>query len=595
MKDLFVLTRNELIARRQPGIKPDKYPGEMEVRIDVGGPELVIVEDIYDKNSNSLKLTAAFHMQYTMTEDVVIIDAAVKNLIVVACPYTETIGGKFSKEILSRTELNYYSKQPINGSLHGSLNVDTLLVNINPGTIQLLSHIASSMQTAGASTRPQEPATSSPGTDSVGKTSSVLSDPLAKRRRSGKEESFWDPVPLEDLNLPYLKEYDSSHRESDDGATPPGCDVSKVLEQMEERRVDRIVLRLQTVRVVLESQLGTKSMPMLVLESSMDGEVLSPSTALELKVTLDMSLSYFNDALNQWEQILETLPDEGDRMWSIQFEFSTTNLEDLLAEEDMDEVGCLQTSTNTILLVSRDNLEITVSKSALDMLSNLGQSFEAAYKREFISSDYELGGQSVAPYRIQNRTGLPLTLRLESPGLQILQLGDNKFTSRLSKVFTTNDRRLANTEGAPVPNEHHVSIASNGPNILDTESPYHLLNPGEEIGYIEPVRSSQKTLTLRTLTDRAPRYAVRVAWSDWNTAQPLATPEAVLPLNAGGNSLLQLPSPAPVSTPILPDGENISYPLMAQVTTYLGMRVITLRSTIRVSLLVTVLDLTCFL
>lgn len=60
-------------------------------------------------------------------------------------------------------------------------------------------------------------------------------------------------------------------------------------------------------------------------------------------------------------------------MWSIQFEFSTVNLDELIAEEDLDEVGCLQASTATILFVSRDNLELTLSKSALDMLSNLSR------------------------------------------------------------------------------------------------------------------------------------------------------------------------------------------------------------------------------
>lgn len=44
-------------ARRSPVTKPDKYPVMMEVQIDVGDPELVIVEDIYNANSSSLKLT----------------------------------------------------------------------------------------------------------------------------------------------------------------------------------------------------------------------------------------------------------------------------------------------------------------------------------------------------------------------------------------------------------------------------------------------------------------------------------------------------------------------------------------------------------
>lgn len=29
---------------------------------------------------------------------------------------------------------------------------------------------------------------------------------LSKRKKAMKEESFWDPVPLEELDLPYLRE-----------------------------------------------------------------------------------------------------------------------------------------------------------------------------------------------------------------------------------------------------------------------------------------------------------------------------------------------------------------------------------------------------
>ncbi|TPP62890.1 Vacuolar protein sorting-associated protein 13C [Fasciola gigantica] len=574
------------VARRSPVAKPDRYPGLLEVQVDIGDPELEVVEDIYNPKSNSLKLTAAFHIQYTMTEDVVIMDAAVKNLTMVACPYTEIIGGKCSKEIISRTQINYYSKQPINGSLHGSLFVETLLVNINPGTIQLLSHIASSMQATGKSAQVGASPLPSPAAHADCRLSVLSATHVASRRRKTvKEESFWDPVPLEELDLPYLRESDVTHSEQLEGATPPGCDVSKVLEQMEDRRVDRedkdiIVIRLQTVRVILESQVGSKSMPMLILESSVDGEVLSPSTELELKVTLDVSLSYYNDVLNQWEQILETLPDDGDRMWSIQFELSTVNMDELIAEEDLDEVGCLQTSTNTILLVSRDNLELTLSKSALDMLSNLGRSFEAAYKQEFISFDYELGGNLPAPYRIQNRTGWPLVLRLESSGLQVLKLDGGKFTSKLGKVFINGRRRFTSVSNASGTDQPLYSDGL-GVDAPSADANCYLLNAEEELGYTEQKRT-HKPFTLRALTDRAPRYTVRIAWSDPTAVKPLVSPEASLSLNESGTSVLQLPRPASLSGSSARSLETISYPVVAQVTAHLGMRAISLRSTVRV-------------
>lgn len=90
--------------------------------------------------------------------------------------------------------------------------------------------------------------------------------------------------------------------------------------------------------------------------------------------------------------MLETLPSvegctEGDassittteRMWSIQLQMTKSDLEDVLAEEDWEEVGCLQASTMSIILVSRDNLELTVSKTAMDLLTNLGRVSDACF------------------------------------------------------------------------------------------------------------------------------------------------------------------------------------------------------------------------
>ncbi|VDP74640.1 unnamed protein product [Schistosoma curassoni] len=95
---------------------------------------------------------------------------------------------------------------------------------------------------------------------------------------------------------------------------------------------------------------------------------------LELKFLIELSLSYYNDSLNQWEPLIETLPEEGDRMWSLQLEIvSIDNRAQCLTDDDWENVGCLQESRNTMLILSRDNLEITISKTALNMLSNLGR------------------------------------------------------------------------------------------------------------------------------------------------------------------------------------------------------------------------------
>ncbi|KAF7232937.1 hypothetical protein EG68_04047 [Paragonimus skrjabini miyazakii] len=563
-------------GRRSNAEPPTEYPSDLELVAEIGDPELILIEDIYKEDSNCLKVTTGFRMQYTMRKELVIMDASVKGLLVVACPYNEPIGGKCSKEILSPTEVHFYSKQAINGSSQGSLHLDTLFININPGTIQLIAHIVSSVQSAAASSKSVEPV-KKPVNVQAG------SETRAKCISLGNAEvdmNFWDPVSLDELDLPYLKDSDGLLTDtSKQGRVQTGCDVSKVLEQMEDRRIDKldkdiIVVRLRTMRVVLESQIGTRSIPMLVLESAVDGEVISPNTALELKLTLDLSLSYYNDTLNQWEQLLETLPDEGDRMWSIQVEMYTSNMEDLIAEEDMDEVGCLQASTNSILLVSRDNLELTLSKSALDLLCNLGQSFEAAYRQQYSEAEYELGVHLAAPYRIQNKTGRAIALRMDPQALHVMDETSHFLVANVRKSFAHSIRLQRNSTvlGRIEPEKSNRRLSDLGQGT-------YLLASGQEVGLVEPKRVS-RPLTIRSMSDKSAHHTVWATWASLTQPTSGKRVETALPLRASSNLLLHLVHKLPKET--VSQKECQSTPVVAEVTTHLGMRVIQLRSTVQI-------------
>ncbi|TGZ65764.1 hypothetical protein CRM22_005684 [Opisthorchis felineus] len=580
--------------RRQDLPPPKEYPNELELLVDVGGPEIVLVEDIYNMQSNSLKVSATFKMKYNILKDVAVMDASVKGLIVVACPYNEPVHGRFSKEVLSPTEVSFYCKQPINGSMQGSLHIDAIMLNINPGTIQLLGHIVSTIQ-----------ATTNPQISDIGKpTTAALTDGAQSKLQTMSSDdmnvSLWDPVSLEQLDLPFLKsDAGSTDSNTESDAVSTGCDVSKVLEQMEDRRaekplqsnspgqvdMDLIVMKMKTLHVVLESQIGPRSMPMLILESTVDGEIMSPSTSMELKLSVDLSLSYYNDELNQWEQILETLPDEEDRMWSMQIEMYTTNLEDLLAEEDLDEVGCLQASTQTILLVSRDNMELMLSKSALDMLSKLARSFEAAYKQQMTECEYELGGRAAAPYRIQNRTGWPVTLRVDTHSLQLVDRSTVRCV-RKSLVSGTLRPQLNVVQlgrlGSPVAGPI-TSPVTDKTAIEELDDGLYVLPTGQEVGFTQRRQNSHKKLTIRSMADKAPRQVARVSWSPSTRLKPPAKKsELSLHLSSGNNFLLRLPGAVESPTGGGTFRDPVPFPVVAEVQTHLGMRVICLRSTVQV-------------
>ncbi|TNN14010.1 Vacuolar protein sorting-associated protein isoform 2 [Schistosoma japonicum] len=555
-KDKQKRTNNTITAKGNPkrtDSPPTAFPYNVELKVRIDNPELVLIEDIYNADSNALKLTTALSFAYSMQQDVIVMNALINGLSINACPYNETVGGPFSKEILSPSDLSFYASQPINGSIHGTLHMDTLTININPNTIRLLSTISASVQSS--LTSDKNPTTCD--TDDKDGVQNVVKKHLDEKSFA----NFWKPVSLEKLNLPYLGMTSGGNNKIE--CAKDACAVSKVAEQMASRSTDIINIRLKTIRIILESQMDTKSMPMLVLDSSVDAVLSKPATNVELKFLIELSLSYYNDALNQWEPLIETLPDESDRMWSFQLELMSINKGEYITEDNWEEVGCLQASTNSLLLLSRDNLEITISKTALDMLHNLGRSFEEAYKLKNIKSKYsdDSTNRIVAPYRIVNDTGCQLALRYNSQSLSLVCFNNDNTESLHPLSRSTSEHDMV-----------HYNIV-----LLDSQ---------QEIGFTESSKVEKKQSIIGSHKDS--RHHIWISLSD-NTRPKASsgnTPsnsEVAFQLYRGDSELLCLSKDfVSDKTATNLNRQGSIYPIIADVKVCLGVKSITFRSTVQV-------------
>ncbi|CAI2725977.1 unnamed protein product [Schistosoma spindalis] len=541
---------------------PTTYPYNLELKIQIDNPELVLVEDIYNVDSNAIKLTTELSFDYNMQQDTAVINALINSLSVAACPYNETVGGPFSKEILSPSALSFYASQPINGSLHGTLHMDTLTININPNTIRLLSAISSSVQSSLTTNKNPDIC------ETVSKDESMKGVSLDHSDEKSLTE-FWKPIQLKELNMPYLGLTSDANDKIE--CVEHACDVTKVVEEMENRRIDIINIRLKTIRIILESQLDTKSMPMLVLDSSLDAVLTKPIVNLELKFLIELSLSYYNDSLNQWEPLIETLPEEGDRMWSLQLEIiSIDNKAECLTDDDWENIGCLQESRNTMLILSRDNLEITISKTALNMLSNLGRSFEAAYKLKNIKSKYDdSSNRVIAPYRIVNNTGCQLALRYNSQALSLTHFNSDNTMTKGESLHQT-------------PSGSNKTVVSNTEHDIVTYQNSILLNSQQEIGFTELAKTDKKQSIISSYKDS--RHHIWISLSD-TSLKPgsfISNSEVVFQLYRGDSELLCLSKDSSNEKPTNSDRKGTIYPIIADVEACLGVKSITFRSTVQV-------------
>lgn len=123
-----------------------------------------------------------------------------------------------------------------------------------------------------------------------------------------------------------------------------------------------------------------------------------------IQSVLRLTMSYYNNTLALWEPLIEPVEIEGSSglmeyaPWELNF---SLNVDKHLDDPNQDE------PTTCIKIKSNETLEMTVTKTCLDVLTNLGNAFSEAIKKEGLIRD-----GIDAPYVLKNDTGLELQLEL---------------------------------------------------------------------------------------------------------------------------------------------------------------------------------------
>lgn len=286
-------------------------------------------------------------------------------------------------------------------------------------------------------------------------------------------------------------------------------------------------------------------------------------------------MSYYNDHINEWEQLLETLTAENNRLWSFQLEYNSAESKTLHTKKEWENLSNPQNTESSLALISEDNLEITISKNALDVLSKLGKSFEEAYLSPKTMIPHRESIDIKAPYVIRNQTGLPLMIVVDGQRLQ------NSERPPIKKLLPTIPRR-------------QIPIGLIG----------HVFKPNENLGLYD------------VLIDKTVGYnmILKTSWKIFRVFSIFA------PFQPTIQSLRSAPKtpPRPIHLGLAPDSATIlsdcnefvartaavrihrtanyvvlaasfnvgedSQPIVASITAFLGQKTVYLQSTLQVSL-----------
>uniref|UniRef100_A0A803YCQ7 Vacuolar protein sorting 13 homolog A n=1 Tax=Meleagris gallopavo TaxID=9103 RepID=A0A803YCQ7_MELGA len=368
----------------------------MEMNIIVKNPEIVFVAELTRSDAPALVVTAQCEVFIKNSPERYSMTAAVKEVQVKACPFLPEKRKGNVTTVLQPCDFFFEMKRSGNNPQSADLMIKSLTVKVSPIIINTVITITSALYRT-AETTEEEISQTPPG--------------------------LWNMKDLKDLKLWFLEESNESE------------DTSPITELVPTGQL--LKMSIESVVLTLEAGVGHRTVPMLLAKSSFLGEVKNWSTLINLHSQLELEVHYFNEMFGVWEPLLEPLEIEKTDLfkpWILEIKMKK-KAKKALVESDAEEENYKIPEYKTVISVSsKDQLNITLSKCGLQMLSNLGTAFAEA-----ASQTSDIFKKDQAPFVLINSLGLAITV-LPSDSFSVL---DVEFGA---KIFDLKDGGSLNME-----------------------------------------------------------------------------------------------------------------------------------------------------
>ncbi|XP_022794312.1 vacuolar protein sorting-associated protein 13A-like [Stylophora pistillata] len=176
-------------------------------------------------------------------------------------------------------------------------------------------------------------------------------------------------------------------------------------------KTEVLLFEMEGFDIKLEGLFGGQVIPLLSVDGSIQGEVKNWSSALSVHAGVGVIGNYFNESVSEWEPLIEPVEDEHSnyRHWEVNFDISLANGGGGSSSLDDNSEAAM-----TLAVKSKDELQLTVTKTCLDIFTKLGAAFKEAVALEGTGV---LAIEDVPPYQIWNELGMEVKLR---PGKQLM-------------------------------------------------------------------------------------------------------------------------------------------------------------------------------
>lgn len=377
--------------------------GMMTVRIKVEQPDIALVEDMSSINTSCIILHAEANSDIKMAPQNQNITASVANIQMYTCCFNPQSRQKTLSQILDRCDVTLqYSVTPTQAE-----NIDVRLsqvsIRVSPVSIELLSSIATTLASS------------------------------EKVDVEGAEElqdwsGLWNVRPITKGDFLIL-----DVEEGEEAIMSESYEVAKPQQIYTDCGGADVVL--ECVLVTLETGSATSTIPLIKLQTSIHTCITGlHAKKLTIKGEMNLEIASFNPRLAVWEPLLEPVeqPDNfgppDHKPWTLKFEMiqdqssagdtKSPSIASPVGSPDVEEVDFEECHfpdpVCTISLRAKDPMELTVTKTFIEVVTILSEAFADAYGRKVMDSK-----TPCAPYRIANYTGMHISVEVAQSGFKV--------------------------------------------------------------------------------------------------------------------------------------------------------------------------------
>uniref|UniRef100_A0A803W735 Vacuolar protein sorting 13 homolog A n=1 Tax=Ficedula albicollis TaxID=59894 RepID=A0A803W735_FICAL len=394
--DIFLKAKAESAAA-QTNLRQSLPPvSTMEMNIVVKNPEIVFVADLTRSDAPALVVTTQCEVFMKSSPERYNMTAAVREIQMKACPFLPEERKENITTVLQPCDFFFEMKQSSTNPQTADLTIKSLTIEVSPIIINTVITITSALYQTTETTNEE--------------ISQIPPD-------------LWNKKDIKNLKLWFLEETNENEDKNPNTELVPTGESLKI--------------NIESVFLTLEAGVGHRTVPMLLAKSSFVGEVKNWSTLINLHSRLELEVHYFNEMFGVWEPLLEPLEVEKTDLfkpWTLDIKMKKAK-KVLFETDDEEEESYKVPEYKTVINVSsKDQLNITLSKLGLQMLSNLGTAFAEA-----ASQTSDIFKKDRAPFVVINSLGVPITVS-PSDSFSVLNV---KFGA---KLFHLEDKESLNME-----------------------------------------------------------------------------------------------------------------------------------------------------